>query len=111
MAYLSFFVNETATTKIYTLSLHDALPIEGTANLARRFLPAAARVVDIPWDISVGGDLRFPDVVGARTAKGRAVNAYPDRKSTRLNSRHANILYAGFCLKKKYPCRMGGSIF
>jgi 2-polyprenyl-6-methoxyphenol hydroxylase-like FAD-dependent oxidoreductase len=52
---------------------------EGTDGLARRFLPTAARVVDSPWDISVGGDLRFPGVAGARTAKVRAVNAYLER--------------------------------
>ena len=52
---------------------------EGTGNLARRFLPDAARVVDTAWDISVGGDLRFPEVVGPRTRKVRAVNAYLER--------------------------------
>ena len=52
---------------------------EGTGGLARRFLRAAARVVDIPWDISVGGDLRFPDVEGPRTPRVRAVNAYLER--------------------------------
>src|SRR5947209_13696120 len=74
--FLFFFFNDTATTEIYTLSLHDALPI-------------------------------FP---GARPDLGRALGQHDagagqlrerDRKSTRLNSSHANISYAVFCLKKK----------
>src|SRR5438445_13403499 len=70
-----FFFNDTATTDIYTLSLHDALPI---------FLPC----------YSFGGTLRdCQDVILARKVA--------DRKSTRLNSSHANISYAVFCLKKK----------
>ena len=48
-------------------------------DLSRRFLPAAARLVDNPWDISVGADLRFPAVEGRRTAKVRAVNGYLER--------------------------------
>src|SRR5690554_7342369 len=69
----------TATTDIYTLSLHDALPISSSIRSGRiRIAPACAR--------SSGG---------ARTS-GRT-----DRKSTRLNSSHVRISYAGFCLKKK----------
>jgi 2-polyprenyl-6-methoxyphenol hydroxylase-like FAD-dependent oxidoreductase len=52
---------------------------EGTADLGRRFFRGAARIVDIPWDISVGADLRFPDVEGQRTAKVRMVNRYLER--------------------------------
>ena len=52
---------------------------EGTADLGRRFFRGAARIVDIPWDISVGADLRFPDVEGQRTAKVRLVNRYLER--------------------------------
>lgn len=63
---------------VEALRLRDCLA-EGTADLARRFLRAAARVVDNPWDISVGGDLRFPGVAGRRTPKVRAVNAYLER--------------------------------
>src|SRR6476620_8491164 len=71
--YFCFFFNDTATTEIYTLSLHDALPIYGQA---------------------VGfGD--FVHIIRGNQ-KSRA-----DRKSTRLNSSHANISYAVFCLKKK----------
>src|SRR5476651_2772095 len=67
-----FFFNDTATTEIYTLSLHDALPI-------------SLRHVNYP------SEPRHPP----------AQQAQPDRKSTRLNSSHANISYAVFCLKKK----------
>src|SRR2546430_15034821 len=79
-----FFFNDTATTEIYTLSLHDALPISGTAaqahRLARRLLADAHRP---------------PRARRERAGGGR------DRKSTRLNSSHSQISYAVFCLKKK----------
>src|SRR5258707_12036769 len=71
-----FFFNDTATTEIYTLSLHDALPIFAVG------LAVAAALSALCY-------LRF----GFRYAA--------DRKSTRLNSSHANISYAVFCLKKK----------
>ncbi|HSK91860.1 MAG TPA: hypothetical protein VK875_11165 [Euzebyales bacterium] len=51
----------------------------GTGRLARRFFRQAARVIDGPWDIAVGGDLRFPDVEGHRTVRVRVVNAYLSR--------------------------------
>src|SRR5207249_9725991 len=71
-----FFFNDTATTEIYTLSLHDALPI---------CLHARGRRAGRP------------------RPRGRApLGAAPrDRKSTRLNSSHVSISYAVFCLKKK----------
>src|SRR5258707_7753135 len=75
-----FFFNDTATTEIYTLSLHDALPISGPA-LDRR-----------------GRHLGHG--TGHRH-HGRGDRDPGDRKSTRLNSSHANISYAVFCLKKK----------
>src|SRR5258708_17534962 len=72
-----FFFNDTATTEIYTLSLHDALPISPISS---------TRQTDatLPWCASLP------------TARPR-----PDRKSTRLNSSHQIISYAVFCLKKK----------
>src|SRR3712207_7660122 len=87
-----FFFNDTATTEIYTLSLHDALPISRHVrpreqHSGEQQLPAARR--------------------GARAARraplqgARDAGALEDRKSTRLNSSHANISYAVFCLKKK----------
>src|SRR6266436_8145918 len=71
-----FFFSATATTEIYTLSLHDALPISGAISGRGRPLPAGR------WSL------------WRRDASG-------DRKSTRLNSSHGYISYAAFCLKKK----------
>src|SRR5258708_28336611 len=73
-----FFFNDTATTEIYTLSLHDALPIYQFGNT----LPVS----------------RFS--LTFATPPGRTIRM-PDRKSTRLNSSHQIISYAVFCLKKK----------
>src|SRR3712207_8791927 len=81
-----FFFNDTATTEIYTLSLHDALPISGSRACLR------SRPEGRP------GVRRKP-----RIARRRVVpkpTGSEDRKSTRLNSSHANISYAVFCLKK-----------
>src|SRR5258708_26566597 len=82
--FFFFFFNDTATTEIYTLSLHDALPIS-RARCRQRCDPMANPVV---IDFLVRG---MPDV-------SRAMR---DRKSTRLNSSHQIISYAVFCLKKK----------
>src|SRR5690606_41613559 len=87
---LSFFFNDTATTEIYTLSLHDALPISGyprCGSLASTGLPVAVRA-------PLTTQLLLPAAVGG--GAGRT-----DRKSTRLNSSHVKISYAVFCLKKK----------
>src|SRR5258708_29754272 len=73
--FFLFFFNDTATTEIYTLSLHDALPI------FRRALAPTLRFPTCP-----------PNLPGRNTK---------DRKSTRLNSSHQIISYAVFCLKKK----------
>src|SRR3712207_9392841 len=97
-----FFFNDTATTEIYTLSLHDALPI------SRR-----PRGEDAPRRV------RLPPLRQWRVARATRPAPLPlaslepewcrrlylrgevDRKSTRLNSSHANISYAVFCLKKQ----------
>src|SRR5258708_29272728 len=79
-----FFFNDTATTEIYTLSLHDALPISGCPDH-----PAAAGVRLVPRD-HLDRRLGQPDPLRPE-----------DRKSTRLNSSHQIISYAVFCLKKK----------
>src|SRR2546426_4693047 len=82
---LFFFFNDTATTEIYTLSLHDALPIYDSNYaelLWRRNLPVS--VLEAHWK---------PTSARAPTRS--------DRKSTRLNSSHLVISYAVFCLKKK----------
>src|SRR5258708_9169819 len=85
--FFLFFFNDTATTEIYTLSLHDALPIlrspcsrEGAGPIALRF--------------------RAPCSSSWRKA-AISISASADRKSTRLNSSHQIISYAVFCLKKK----------
>src|SRR2546430_4199944 len=81
-----FFFNDTATTEIYTLSLHDALPI------SLRF---------------IGSNSMQPAETAGLTVvlRTRGVGAAPsrDRKSTRLNSSHSQISYAVFCLKKNRP--------
>src|SRR2546430_10295348 len=85
-SFYFFFFNDTATTEIYTLSLHDALPIfPPVAGERRRCRGRAA---------------------AARHSPGRRGSPHPgaargDRKSTRLNSSHSQISYAVFCLKKK----------
>src|SRR2546422_1780863 len=101
-ASLLFFFNDTATTEIYTLSLHDALPICGTSRGVPVFEHQAPDAVD--------NRLRPAAVVapehGAGQAPGDRLAArigppVADRKSTRLNSSHGYISYAVFCLKKK----------
>src|SRR2546430_5224657 len=79
--YFFFFFNDTATTEIYTLSLHDALPIS----------------------VRIGAFKRL-DAVDLGDFVARPFSIDPqDRKSTRLNSSHSQISYAVFCLKKKKP--------
>src|SRR5258708_26413176 len=80
-AALLFFFNDTATTEIYTLSLHDALPISTISEL-----PPGAK-----------GTTKRMGRVGQASCGTRLT----DRKSTRLNSSHQIISYAVFCLKKK----------
>src|SRR6266568_8682488 len=77
--FLFFFFNDTATTEIYTLSLHDALPIRPPGKRPPRREPR-------------------PPPLPRRRGRRRPA---PDRKSTRLNSSHSSISYAVFCLKKK----------
>src|SRR3712207_8228116 len=100
MLSLFFFFNDTATTEIYTLSLHDALPIlRGGEELRRpgreagRDAPGAAEPVEVRHQLV---PLRALELVESRPHVPTR-----DRKSTRLNSSHANISYAVFCLKKK----------
>src|SRR5687768_18356931 len=84
MLFVSFFFNDTATSEIYTLSLHDALPIFGQR--------------PEPGCLELAARLR----AGVERRRGRVDEGeHPDRKSTRLNSSHGYISYAVFCLKKK----------
>src|SRR5690606_42150501 len=95
---LSFF-NDTATTEIYTLSLHDALPISLLAVMVPQFLFVSGFFRLIPFHLLLhehlctGGDL-VNDILPL-------LLPFEDRKSTRLNSSHVKISYAVFCLKKK----------
>src|SRR5256886_13187065 len=84
--FFFFFFNDTATTEIYTLSLHDALPIYQRDHGSAELLGQAHQ----PQRLAVALRVRHPKV---------AVQV--DRKSTRLNSSHSQISYAVFCLKKK----------
>src|SRR2546429_1846036 len=81
ISFFFFFFNDTATTEIYTLSLHDALPIlreRPRSNKAKARLRRSSNRSALPLGLGTG-----------------------DRKSTRLNSSHGYISYAVFCLKKK----------
>src|SRR2546430_10102407 len=96
LTFFFFFFNDTATTEIYTLSLHDALPI------LPFFFPGPGDVVPVHF-------------------QGRELAAFKvdrkflaDRKSTRLNSSHSQISYAVFCLKKKktyYTASIGPCVY
>src|SRR2546422_1336310 len=81
---LFFFFNDTATTEIYTLSLHDALPIS-----------SAISTLSGLWGVLVTDLFQFV------IKMGMVIVNWKDRKSTRLNSSHGYISYAVFCLKKK----------
>src|SRR2546429_2062100 len=85
-----FFFNDTATTEIYTLSLHDALPISSSNGL-------------IVFDRSPSHEVTRNMMASGYTSRafGAPTSKKRDRKSTRLNSSHGYISYAVFCLKKK----------
>src|SRR5438477_3398847 len=88
-----YFFNDTATTEIYTLSLHDALPIsnrsgqQADTDATRHLQQAGSRPAAV-------------------ASFGRLLAGRGDRKSTRLNSSHMSISYAVFCLKKKNDSKM-----
>src|SRR5260221_1924843 len=90
-----FFFNDTATTEIYTLSLHDALPISGR----RQFSPCLCKTSLLRLSCAVAGHV--PERVQQLRRKG----VEEDRKSTRLNSSHTVISYAVFCLKRNSRMR------
>src|SRR5690348_17533020 len=90
--YCVFFFNDTATTEIYTLSLHDALPISSAGW----------------WELYLCRQQYWPHLGAEQPERGGVQHRqparpgpHPDRKSTRLNSSHPSISYAVFCLKKK----------
>src|SRR2546430_3992352 len=84
LIFFFFFFNDTATTEIYTLSLHDALPISYlSCSRGREFTSSKLSLMSS----------------GSRITPRKRCRR--DRKSTRLNSSHSQISYAVFCLKKK----------
>src|SRR5438874_12416853 len=85
--FLFFFFNDPAPPEIYTLSLHDALPI----SLLHLYFAA----------IAMFGFATMVTVAAIQSIRGIVPARIPDRKSTRLNSSHVEISYAVFCLKKK----------
>src|SRR2546428_7171537 len=96
MTTVFFFFNDTATTEIYTLSLHDALPIYDRSladafqladDVLRQGVQGIAEVINVPGLVNVDFD-------------NLSNTLYTDRKSTRLNSSHDQISYAVFCLKQ-----------
>src|SRR5256885_16465892 len=87
VVFVFFFFNDTATTEIYTLSLHDALPISPAGSRPRNRRARHRR---------------------GTTGRRRPRGGRGDRKSTRLNSSHLVISYAVFCLKKKKNVRAHG---
>src|SRR5256885_15175958 len=104
LMFLFFFFNDTATTEIYTLSLHDALPISAAqagVHEPHRQRHQAPR--SPPGDgAGLGRGERAPRPVHRERRWSRHTGG--DRKSTRLNSSHLVISYAVFCLKKKIDC-------
>src|SRR5438309_7190612 len=86
----AFFFHDTPPTEIYTLSLHDALPI-----LVERDHLLEPELLSL-----LLGQQRLPDH-GVHRPRSGTGTPWSDRKSTRLNSSHSSISYAVFCLKKK----------
>src|SRR2546430_3061670 len=109
-----FFFNDTATTEIYTLSLHDALPIfhglkhpeQYAIGHAKQNVAANERIADLPTDQTHPSNQRMGIAPANKRLQSEIKHSREggdeeDRKSTRLNSSHSQISYAVFCLKKK----------
>src|SRR5439155_20878102 len=93
LLFFFFFFNHTAPTQIYTLSLHDALPISRRTLVSSSTASGRARSANtLPELTSIASPLLL---------RLRISHLIIDRKSTRLNSSHVAISYAVFCLKKK----------
>src|SRR5258708_10894908 len=101
MHHTFFFFNDTATTEIYTLSLHDALPIFKDRELEMYerafFAPTDGDAIADAVVLPLGQQCRLGPCTGLRAVERHL----QDRKSTRLNSSYQIISYAVFCLKKK----------
>src|SRR2546426_8472879 len=92
--FVFFFFNDTATTEIYTLSLHDALPIS-------RATPSQSSGRKLRCGAGRASSCRRRTLMRRLALAVLSVMLTADRKSTRLNSSHLVISYAVFCLKKK----------
>src|SRR3712207_8714634 len=95
-----FFFNDTATTEIYTLSLHDALPI----------CVPLDRIAQLTAELEQRREGEIDDLDAVLIRLLLQDYTVADRKSTRLNSSHANISYAVFCLKKKRNAGVTGEL-
>src|SRR3712207_8613160 len=96
-----FVLNDTAITEIYTLSLHDALPISTVGSV----IPTEQAIIPAAVGVDIGcGMMAVRTQFDAAHLAGKDLSV--DRKSTRLNSSHANISYAVFCLKKNQLPRL-----
>src|SRR3712207_8389888 len=98
---MHFFFDDTATTDIYTLSLHDALPISKALTTMYLAFALLALQLGRVRDLSIADGKRLVEGL-QKLPEQIATILEQDRKSTRLNSSHANISYAVLCLKKKY---------
>src|SRR5690606_42121052 len=102
---LVFFFIATATTEIYTFSLHDALPILTEGSFPGEQGGGTYRP---PPGQAQSGSSGPKAPLGAPSGRLSRSTPGADRKSTRLNSSHVKISYAVFCLKKKITCRIDG---
>src|SRR5690348_18219318 len=93
----SFFFNAPSTTDIYTLSLHDALPILSHGLV----VPDLLSILRVDANDRFGEEIVSLPRAAIPIVARRADRQIEDRKSTRLNSSHPSISYAVFCLKKK----------
>src|SRR3712207_8559184 len=106
---LCFFFNDTATTEIYTLSLHDAPSDLGwTHHVGHRRAPR--RLGDTTLRRGASSDAGSHAPALAKLPPRSVNRSARGRQSTRLNSSHANISYGAFCLKKKETCSTGSPI-
>src|SRR5438874_8191065 len=92
---MTFLFQDPPTTEIYTLSLHDALPISVSRWSTDEERAPIVNALNAPAPPTTG----LPAIGGAGALRALTIGA--DRKSTRLNSSHVEISYAVFCLKKK----------
>src|SRR3712207_8900968 len=99
-----FFFNDTATTEIYTLSLHDALPISNAPVQVRfdNFNVETSETLQSSFTVTCAGLLCDFDATASSDPTAVTAYEWSDRKSTRLNSSHANLVCRVLFVKKKY---------